>query len=316
MPTSRGDGGAVFGGAGGAHPIGCRLTLALALFLPPIPPTPFPSGDGGDFCLFRRGLRPRHPGIKPPAALTEPAAVVPGGAGFAPGGGLNPGGTCYPCPGGEDHLKRRRRLRRIVPSPPVPPLLGCRHCLPVPRLNCHAPAGYRNATPAPSRKGQSPTPGTRLAGSVSAARAQSRGCKGRSPLHEITLVSPFPAGEERSASAGWGDRGQTNKLKAGATGNQKGKPPPSGTTAAGIASAAGGKAAIEFSTAAGIASAAGGKPPPKTLPHQSQYPANAPSRYTAERKTPEPSRRAKTSSPEEGSPVYVYASRKLPAPAA
>lgn len=42
--------------------------------------------------------------------------------------GLNPSGTCSPCPGGEDHLKRRRRLRRIVPSPPVPPLLGYRHC--------------------------------------------------------------------------------------------------------------------------------------------------------------------------------------------
>ena len=35
---------------------------------------------------------------------------------------MNPSGTCSPCPGGEDHLKRRRRLRRIVPSPPVPPL--------------------------------------------------------------------------------------------------------------------------------------------------------------------------------------------------
>ena len=33
-----------------------------------------------------------------------------------------PGGTGYPCPGGEDHLKRRSS------SPPVPPLLGCRHC--------------------------------------------------------------------------------------------------------------------------------------------------------------------------------------------
>ena len=32
-----------------------------------------------------------------------------------------PGGTCSLCPGGEDHLKRRRRVRRIVPSPPVPP---------------------------------------------------------------------------------------------------------------------------------------------------------------------------------------------------
>ena len=36
-------------------------------------------------------------------------------------GGLNPSGTCSPCPGGEDHLKRRSS------SPPVPPLLGCRH---------------------------------------------------------------------------------------------------------------------------------------------------------------------------------------------
>ena len=57
-----------------------------------------------------------------PAARGEPRARR--GA----GGGLPPCGTGYPCPGGEDHLKRRRRLRRIVPSPPVPPLLGCRHC--------------------------------------------------------------------------------------------------------------------------------------------------------------------------------------------
>ena len=57
--------------------------------------------------------------------------------------GLKPGGTGSLCPGGEDHLKRRRRLRRIVPSPPVPPLLGCRHCSPVPRPNRNAPAGCR-----------------------------------------------------------------------------------------------------------------------------------------------------------------------------
>ena len=35
-----------------------------------------------------------------------------------------------------------------------------------------------------------------------------RGCKGRSPLHKKTKISPFPEGEERSASAGWGDRGR------------------------------------------------------------------------------------------------------------
>ncbi len=56
------------------------------------------------------------------------AALFHAGGGIALRGrafcipGLNPGGTGYPCPGGEDHLKRRSS------SPPVPPLLGCRHC--------------------------------------------------------------------------------------------------------------------------------------------------------------------------------------------
>ena len=43
-----------------------------------------PPGKGETFSLFCRGLRPRHPCIKPPAALTEPAVVVPCG-GLAPG---------------------------------------------------------------------------------------------------------------------------------------------------------------------------------------------------------------------------------------
>ena len=47
-----------------------------------------------------------------------------------------------------------------------------------------------------------------------------RGCKGRSPLHEITLGSPFPPG--RGSGGGWG---QKSKLKSGAAGNPKGKPP-------------------------------------------------------------------------------------------
>ena len=95
------------------------------LSCPLSPHPPSPVGKGETQSLFRRGLRPRHPCIKPLAALTEPAKQVPGGG---RGGGCSPCGTWFPCPGGEDHLKRRRRLRRIVPSPPVPPLLGCRHC--------------------------------------------------------------------------------------------------------------------------------------------------------------------------------------------
>ena len=39
-------------------------------------------------------------------------------------------------------------------------------------------------------------------------------------MHEITLVSPFPAGE-----GGRGVRGQEIKLKAGAAGNRAGNPP-------------------------------------------------------------------------------------------
>ena len=88
-----------------------------------------------------RGLAPTSPArwaLAPPGGGLAPASparrvlAVPGG-GLAPasparrvlavpGGGLNPSGTCSPCPGGEDHLKRRSS------SPPVPPLLGYRHC--------------------------------------------------------------------------------------------------------------------------------------------------------------------------------------------
>ena len=48
---------------------------------------------------------------------------------------------------------------------------------------------------------------------------QPRGCKGRSPLHEITLVPPLPR-----RGRGQGDRGQKSKLKAGSAGDKQGKP--------------------------------------------------------------------------------------------
>ena len=46
-----------------------------------------------------------------------------------------------------------------------------------------------------------------------------RGCKGRSPLHKIILISPFPPGR------GLGGWGQERKLKAGQAGDKEGKPP-------------------------------------------------------------------------------------------
>ncbi len=50
--------------------------------------------------------------------------------------------------------------------------------------------------------------------------AQARGCKGRSPLHKITLKLPLPR-----RGRGQGDRGQESKPKAGLAGEEKGKPP-------------------------------------------------------------------------------------------
>ena len=53
--------------------------LPLVCFLSPIPPAPLPGGKGETKSLFRRGLRPRHPCIRPVAALTASAMRAPRG---------------------------------------------------------------------------------------------------------------------------------------------------------------------------------------------------------------------------------------------
>ena len=52
---------------------------AFSLFVCPHPPNPLPSGKGETISLFCRGLRPRHPGIRPFTALTDTATMVPDG---------------------------------------------------------------------------------------------------------------------------------------------------------------------------------------------------------------------------------------------
>ena len=69
--------------------------LPLAFFVAPIPPTPFPGGEGGDQGYFMQGASPlaspafdrlrhlqtlpcRYPGIKPLAAQAEPEKQAPG----------------------------------------------------------------------------------------------------------------------------------------------------------------------------------------------------------------------------------------------
>ncbi len=54
-----------------------RLPSLSRCFCPLSPRPPSPVGKGEFQSLFRRGLRPRHPGIKPPAALTDLAKQVP-----------------------------------------------------------------------------------------------------------------------------------------------------------------------------------------------------------------------------------------------
>ena len=56
---------------------GLALFVARRPCLPlpfcPHPPDPLPGGKGETISLFCRGLRPRHPGVKPFTALIDPA---------------------------------------------------------------------------------------------------------------------------------------------------------------------------------------------------------------------------------------------------
>ncbi len=81
-------------------------------------------------------------------------------------------------------------------------------------VKCRGAGGgipWRHLLDPPRGRGPSQTPPS--------LATDTRGCKGRSPLHGITLGSPFPSGR---GSGGWG---QKSKLKSGAAGNPKGKPP-------------------------------------------------------------------------------------------
>ena len=92
----------------------------------PYPPAPLPRrGRGRFFSLFRRGLRPRHPCIKPFAALTISAMRAPRArslrCGAKPKEPLSyercrqprRGGT-----GGDGTIRRKRRRRLRWSSPP------------------------------------------------------------------------------------------------------------------------------------------------------------------------------------------------------
>ena len=148
---------------------------------------------------------------------------------------LHPGGTCYPCPPTalvipvpQRHLLSLPRGRGpsqtpkfLSPGPPSPwlPALSTRAAY---QLTRHPWEPLTPAEPATSRV--SPSPGNTAAGSVSAARVQPRGCKGRSPLHKKTLSLPLPAGKS-ALRARVGGMGAKTKLKAKSAGDNESTPP-------------------------------------------------------------------------------------------
>ena len=87
----------------------CRLlTLPLVCFFAPIPPTPFPRGEGGDFCFLMQGAPPlASPGLNPGGTGSIGGAGAPGTPAAKPGRHwLFLPYQCFPAP--------------IPPAPPFP----------------------------------------------------------------------------------------------------------------------------------------------------------------------------------------------------
>ena len=132
---------------GGLAPFAARLPCLWFAFLPPSPLPPFPAGKGGDFFVFLcKGLRPRHPCIKPFAAFIVFSAVVPGG-------GLAPSGTGCSCRCGV----RREGVPALPPAYPAFGLISCPHPPnPLPqqgrgRILLYFAGGFAPGTPALNR---------------------------------------------------------------------------------------------------------------------------------------------------------------------
>ena len=191
---------------------------AFSLLSCPHPPAPLPRrGRGSPKVYFAGGGAPGTPALNRLRHLQNlPSGCPAHGSlrfGAKPkeppfhGQSRQPrrGGT-----GGDGTIRRKRRRRLRWSSPPG--------------QGEQVPLGF-SPRRAPQRQGRratnqaSPPLGEWFAPALSAAWVQSRGCKGRSPLHEITLVTPSPLGK------GLGDRGQGSNLKARLASGKEGKPP-------------------------------------------------------------------------------------------
>ena len=180
---------------GGACLLGCSLTLPLACFPAPIPLTPFPAGRG-DYYFISPGASPPAPLRLNPIGLRKPGKkrslrVIPPPQGHLYGRGIQ----CRTRSNAGDARGEAPCIRKLK-TPPSPEGKGV--------------GGMGAEKQAKSRVGRRQGRHAPLRALAPQAQpmplpAQPRGCKGRSPLHRKTKNSPFPGGEERSASAGRGD---------------------------------------------------------------------------------------------------------------
>ena len=91
------------------------------------------------------------------------------------------------------------------------------------------PAGYHSGKAGRRQERQAPRRAHGSPPCSSAARVQPRECKGRSPLHKITLSPPFPPGRGSGGYPSPSGKGGKNKAKGRVDGRQ-GRQAPAGRT--------------------------------------------------------------------------------------
>ena len=198
----------------GACPAGCRQTLplwypqgglaVLVASLPAVsfiscplsPRPPSPVGKGELFTLFRRGLRPRHPCIRPFAALIVPAMRAPHARSLRFAAKTTGSGSLWAVPSAKE---RGDRERWNYPSQATAAF----------EMVLSPGAGIASAA-----QGQAPPLSTTAAGRTSAAGGLMQGCRGRSPRRNKLLVSPFPPGRAL-CERGSGDGGNKASQRQG-----------------------------------------------------------------------------------------------------
>ena len=183
------------------------------IFCPLSPRPPSPAGKGENFSLFCRGLRPRHPCIKPFAALTISAMRAPRAR--APAVRRRTGGSPFlrAVPAAKERGDRGRGTSafEMVLSPGAGRASAA---------GVQPPCGFRNGKVSRQQGGQAaqraPTPQVQPV----PPPAQARGCKGRSPLHMKSKNLPLPAGK-----GGRGDGGKKASKRQGRQATKNASPP-------------------------------------------------------------------------------------------